>query len=106
MSIRYYGGTARLYAKDIDKPMADARYQMMMTQGTRFTTSKWWGDFSTGKELKTLGEFIIEFEDGSRGDIVVYSSGASSAKGSRFQYSFNGRGKLSGLRGRGLANEY
>ena len=106
MAIRYYGGTARLYTKDIDKPVADARYQMMMTQGTRFTTSKWWGDFSTGKELRTLGDFVIEFEDGSRGDIVVYSCGASSAKGSRFQYTFNGRGKLSGPRGRGLANEF
>ncbi len=94
-----------MYAKDIDKAVADARYQMMMTQGTRFTAGKWWGDFSTNKELKNVGEFIMEFEDGSRGEIFVFTSGASLGKGSRFQYTFNGRGKLSGLRGRGLANE-
>lgn len=47
MTVRYQGGTARLYAKDIDKAVADVRYQ----------------------------------------------------------YSFNGRGKLGGLRGRNIPTE-
>ncbi|APV44669.1 hypothetical protein Dform_01345 [Dehalogenimonas formicexedens] len=105
MTVSYKGGVAKLFAKDIDKPVADARYQMMLTRGTRFTPGKWWGDFSTNKELKTLGELIMEFEDGSRGEIFVYASGMSSAKNSRFQYTFNGRGKLGGFRGRGMAPE-
>ncbi|MEL7562330.1 hypothetical protein [Dehalogenimonas sp. 4OHTPN] len=96
MTVRYQGGSARLYAKDVEKPVADVRYQMMLTQATKFTRIKWWGDFSSGKELKTLGEFIIEFDDGTRGEIVVFSSGAASNKNGRFQYSFNGRGRLGG----------
>jgi hypothetical protein len=31
MTIKYLGGTARLYAKDIEKPVADIRYQMMIS---------------------------------------------------------------------------
>ena len=107
MTVRYSGGTARLYAKDIEKPVADVRYQMMVTDATRYTRMKWWGDFSANKELKTLGEFIMEFDDGSRGDVFVYTSGAPGAKSGRFQYTFNGRSKLTGggFRGRGKAPE-
>jgi hypothetical protein len=105
MTVRYQGGTARLFAKDIDKAVADVRYQMMMTLGTRFTRTKWWGDFSANKELKTLGDYVMEFEDGSRGDVAVYSTGTPQGKGARYQYSFNGRGKLGGLRGRGKTAE-
>lgn len=100
MTVRYSSGTARLYAKDIEKPVADVRYQMMSTQGTKFTRGKWWGDFVASKELKTLGEFIMEFEDGTRGDIFVSSIGLPQGKAGRYQYSYNGRGRLSGLRGR------
>jgi hypothetical protein len=106
MTVRYQGGSARLYAKDIEKPLADVRYQMMMTQATRFTRMRWWGDFSANKELKTLGEFTMEFEGGTRGDVFVYASGApQGSKSGRFQYSFNGRSKLGGLRGRGQSTE-
>ena len=107
MTVRYLGGTARIYSKDIDKPVAEIRYQMMITQATRFTRMKWWGDFSANKEIKPLGEFIMEFEDGTRGEIFVYASGASGAKASRFQYTFNGRSKLTGgaFRGKGNASE-
>jgi hypothetical protein len=106
MTVRYLGGTARLYAKDIEKPVADVRFQMMMTDANRFTRMKWWGDFSASKELKTLGEFIMEFEDGSRGEVFVYASGAPQGKG-RYQYPFNGRSKLNGagFRGRGKPPE-
>ncbi|MEN8614326.1 hypothetical protein ABFB09_03440 [Dehalogenimonas sp. THU2] len=101
MTVRYSGGTARLYAKDIEKPVADVRYQMMFTQGTKFTRMKWWGDFYASKELKNTGEFIMEFEDGSRGEVFVHTGGAPQSKSGRYQYSFNGRGRLSGLRGCG-----
>lgn len=40
MTVQYSGGTARLYAKDIEKPVADVRYQMMSTLATRFTRMK------------------------------------------------------------------
>lgn len=100
MSIQYSGGIARLYAKDIEKPVADIRYQMMSTQGTKFTRMRWWGDFFSSKELKTLGEFVMEFDDGQRGNVIVFATGVPQTKSGRFQYSFNGRGQLSGLRGR------
>jgi hypothetical protein len=32
VTVQYSGGTARLYAKDIEKPVADIRYQMMSAQ--------------------------------------------------------------------------
>jgi len=107
MTVRYQGGTARLYAKDIEKAVADVRYQMMTTQATKFTRMKWWGDFSANKELKSLGEFIMEFEDGTRGDVSVYHSGAPQGKAGRYQYSFNGRSKLvgAGFRGHGKSSE-
>lgn len=94
-----------MYAKDIDKPVADVRYQMMTTKGTRFTPGKWWGDFTTSKDLKTQGEFIMEFEDGSRGEIFIYSNGTSLGKSGHYQFTFNGRGKLNGLQGRGMTSE-
>ena len=107
MTIKYLGGTARLYAKDIEKPVADIRYQMMISQATRFTRMKWWGDFSANKELRTVGEFIMEFEDGTRGEVFVYTSGAPGSKSGRYQYTFNGRSKLTGgaFRPKGNASE-
>ncbi|AKG53875.1 hypothetical protein DGWBC_1222 [Dehalogenimonas sp. WBC-2] len=101
MSIRYNGGTARLYSKDTEKSVADIRYQMMSTEATRFTRMRWWGDFSANKELRTLGDFVMEFEDGSRGEVFVYSSGAPQGKSGRFLYTFNGRGRLGGIGFRG-----
>ena len=99
MSIRYSSGNAKLYMKDIDKPIADIQYSLMSTGSSRYTAMKWWGDFTTRKDLKQLGDHVIEFEDGQRGIVYVYSTSPPGTKTARFSYGFNGRGSLGNRKG-------
>lgn len=97
MGLHYNNGFGHLYDKEApDFPTARINYQMMETDATRYTKKKWWGDFSTGDELKHLGNFIIDFEDSRRGEcVVIANTDVSSKKARAWYYHFNGRGALS-----------
>ncbi len=97
MGIRFANGQGNLYDKETpDFPAARLGYQLTETDATKYTKKRWWGDFSTGDELKHLGNFYIEFEDGRRGEcVVIANTEASSRKAKTWYYHFNGRGALS-----------
>jgi hypothetical protein len=98
MAVRYSSGSGVIIDKDMEKPIADIRYQMMETSKTKYTTGKWWGDFSTKKEIKRSGNYILEFEDGRKGECLVSIRSEATGGASRYHYSFFGRGPL-GYRG-------
>jgi hypothetical protein len=94
MAIRYSNGSGAIIDKELEKPISDMRYQMMETSKTKYTTGKWWGEFSTKKEIKRQGNYILEFEDGRKGECVVSSTSEAAGSTSRYHYSFFGRGPL------------
>jgi hypothetical protein len=98
MAVRYSNGSGAIMDKDLEKPIANIRYQLMETSKTKYTTGKWWGEFSIKKEIKRSGNYILEFEGGRKGECLVSSKSEASGSASRYHYSFFGRGPL-GRRG-------
>lgn len=98
MAVRYSNGIGVIIDKELEKPIADIRYQMMETSKTKYTTGKWWGEFSTRKEIKRAGNYILEFEDGRKGECIINANSEAARSTSRYHYSFFGRGPL-GRRG-------
>lgn len=95
MALHYGNGTGLLYDKDIDRPVGKISYQLIWTDPTKYTKKKWWGDFTTGRGLKHLGSYIIELEDGRKGDCIVSSNSQSGSKRANVHfYHYNGRGTL------------
>jgi hypothetical protein len=101
MGLHYNGGSGFLHDKELEKPIADIQYQLIETDATKYAAKKWWGGFSTKREVKKLGNYMIEFDDGRQGDCVIFS-GDELPKGTRpsrrYQYRFYGRGRLRGDR--------
>ena len=97
MAIRYSNGIGKLYDTESQQPIGDVKYQITEFDKTRYTPNKWWGEFSTKREIKRPGKYIIELEDTRKGECVV-TANTEAPKGSRSQfhyyYHFNGRGKL------------
>jgi hypothetical protein len=98
MAVRYSNGSGVIIDKEMNKPITDIRYQMMETDKTKYTNGKWWGEFSTKKEIKRPGNYILEFEDSRKGECIVSVNSEAARSTSRFHYSFFGRGAL-GRRG-------
>ncbi len=95
MALHYANGVGFLYDKDIDKSVGKISYQLVWTDPTVYTKKKWWGDFTTSRELKHLGGYIIELEDGRKGDCVVSSNSQPGSKRANVHfYHYNGRGTL------------
>ena len=99
MALSYSNGTGSLIDKELDVPIADIQYQLTETTPTKYTPQKWWGEFSSRRELKKLGNYVLELEDGRKGTCVVGSSnmpGTTLKRGParRYYYSFHGRGAL------------
>lgn len=100
MAIHYSNGLGNLYNKETGQTVTQINYRLIETDPTKYTKKKWWGEFSTGKELKDLREstiFRIEFEDGRDGDCAIWvSTEAQDNAGSRYNhnYHFNGRSKM------------
>ena len=98
MGIHYGNGLGLLYDKEIEKPIAKVSYQLIETDPTKYTKKKWWGEFSTSKELRRTGNYTIELEDGRKGDCVVFTnSELKQGHASHYFYHFNGRSTLGRL---------
>jgi hypothetical protein len=100
MAIHYDNGIGQLYIKEGKRPIAQIKYKLIETDPTKYTKKKWWGEFSTSREIKEIRDtitFRIEFENGRDGDCVVWAD-TESKKGrssqQQYSYHFNGRGKL------------
>lgn len=94
MAVKYTSGTVNLRDKDAQTDLGEIRYQMMETGRTKYTTGKWWGDFSTKKEVRRLGNYLLEFEDGRKGEAIISINYDAPSKTARYQYTFFGRGAL------------
>ena len=95
MALHYSNGVGRLYDKEIEKPVATVKYQLIETDPTKYTKKKWWGDFSTNREIKRLGNYIIELEDRRKGECIISpNTEVKKGRSSRYYYHLNGRGKL------------
>ncbi len=95
MAIHYSNGVGKLYEKESDNPIAEAKYQLIETDPTKYTRKLWWGEFTTTRQIKKLGNYILELEDSRKGECVVSTNAAEGKKLSvRYHYRFNGRGKL------------
>jgi len=99
MAIRYSSGQGKLFLKDTEKPLAVISYQLQETNPTQYTSMKWWGDFISVTELRLVGEFVIELDDGRRGSCDVLRTTPPNRRLVKYQYSFNGHGPL-GRRGK------
>ncbi len=98
MGIHYGSGLGLVYDKEIEKPLARVSYQLIETDPTKYTKKKWWGEFSTTKEIKRSGNYIIELEDGRKGECVVFTNTeVKRGSGSQYFYHFNGRSTLGRL---------
>ena len=100
MGIHFNNGQGRLYDKDSQEPLARIDYQLIETDATKYTRKKWWGEFSTGEEIKRLGNYTIEFDDSRRGECVVMANTPDRPReqkerqNTQRHYHFNGRGVL------------
>jgi hypothetical protein len=97
MSIRFNNGSGQVFPKETpETPLARITYKLTETDATKYTKKRWWGDFSCGEEIKRLGNFFIEFEDGRRGECAVIANTEDATdKAQIWYYHFNGRGALS-----------
>ena len=99
MGIHFSNGLGFLYVKEMDQPIAKVSYQLTETDPTKYTKKKWWGELYTNKEVKSVNEVgthRIEFEDGRKGECVIWvNTEAKQGRSSHFYYHFNGRSKLS-----------
>ncbi len=94
MAIRFSSGTGNLIDKDLNKPLSIIQYNLLETSPTKYTSGKWWGEISIKKELKKTGNFIMEMEDGRKGECVISGDNQNKGTASNYFYSFFGRGKL------------
>jgi hypothetical protein len=101
MAIHYSSGFGKLYKKDTGETILDINYQLVETDQTQYTNKKWWGEFSSKQEIKSVSTYIMEFNDGRRGECIVTINPDISDKrrkgeklASHYYYRFNGRGKL------------
>ena len=96
MAVHYSSGFGKLYDKDTKSIVADVKYQLTETDDTKYTSKKWWGEFSTGQKLRKGDNYIIIFEDARRGGCwISFNTDRMPGKSSSVQYyRFFGRGKL------------
>ena len=96
MAIHYSSGIGRISGKDTGDSVIEVKYLLIETDPTKHSRKKWWGDLSTGHEVKRVGDYVIEFEDRRKGECLI-SGKAQQQKGGviHYYYRFNGRGKLS-----------
>lgn len=95
MAVHYSGGIGVLYNKGTDENIATVAYQLVETDPTKYTKKKWWGDFSTKQEIKRPGSYVIEFEDGRKGECIISNNTPTGKRSvSRYYYTFFGRGPL------------
>ncbi len=52
MAIHYSNGTGQLHNKESNQPIAQINYRLIETDPIKYTKKKWWGGFSTSKEIK------------------------------------------------------
>jgi hypothetical protein len=99
MGIHFSNGLGFLYVKEVDQSIAKVSYQLTETDPTKYTKKKWWGELYANKEIKSVNEVgahRIEFEDGRKGECVVWANTeAKQGRSSNYYYHFNGRSKLS-----------
>jgi len=95
LSLHFSGGTALLYDKDGDTLAGKGSYQLIESDGSIYTRKRWWGQFVSDKEVKAgASVFIMEFEDGRKGECILLASDEVGSDAARHFYHFNGRGKL------------
>ena len=100
MGIHYSNGIGKLYNKETKQPIAQVNYCLIETDPTKYTKKKWWGEFSTGKEIKELKGntiFRIELEDSRDGDCAIWSNTEAQDDADskhHHNYRFNGRGRM------------
>ena len=98
MAIHYSNGLGQLFDKEAKRPIAQVNYRLIETDPTKYTKKKWWGEFSVNKEIKENRDsaiFRVEFEDGRDGECAVWvNTEAQDGTAKRFNYHFNGSGRL------------
>ena len=96
MTLRITSGTGMLFDKEApDFPVARVAFNLMETDGTKYSKKKWWGDFSVGEELRHSGNFLISLENARKGEIIVIPNTESKTrKSTTWYYHFNGRGEM------------
>ena len=97
MARHYSGGTGKLYSKESSEIIAEIKYQIIWTDRTKYTRSIWWGEFSTVREIRRLGNYIIELENGRKGECVISNTQGRRLL-SQYYYRLNGRSPLGYIR--------
>jgi len=104
MAIHYSNGFGKLFDKETEETIDGIKYQLIETDQTRYTNKKWWGEFTINREIKRLGKYMIEFDDGRKSECVIFTNTdreSETRTSSHYYYRFFGRGKLGGRFHRG-----
>ena len=98
MGLHYSSGSGNLHHKEVGGLTVDIQYQLIETDATKYASQKWWGTFFAKREVKQLGNYLIEFADGRRGECVVFGSDTpmKGRASRRHYYRFYSRGRLGG----------
>ena len=98
MALHYSNGSGYLHDGELEKPVTDIQYYLREIDPTKYTRRKWWGGFSTKREIEHIGNYQIEFEDGRKAHCVIFSSDmpVEGNPSRRYHYRFYSRGRLGG----------
>jgi len=95
LSLHFSSGTGFLYDKDGDQLLGKGSYQLVESDGSIYTRKRWWGQFVSDREIASSAAlFVLETEDGKRGECILLAGEEANSKSTRYFYHFNGRGKL------------
>ena len=97
MALHYSNGIGYLFDKLSAKAVAEIKYRLIETDPTRYTHKKWWGEFSTSDKVQQSGGYLIELEDGRKGDCII-SVNTEHKDRKQHYFSFYGRGSIDGRR--------
>jgi hypothetical protein len=98
VGIHYSNGFGKLYDRETGETILNIDYQLIETDQTIYTNKKWWGEFSTKKEIDPGRMYIIEFADSRKGECILITDSERRREGQKLAshcfYRFYGRGRL------------
>jgi hypothetical protein len=85
-------GTGTLYDVDEKETLATIAYRIYRNPATEQKREEWWGGFSLSAPLAELEEYLLELEDGRRGNCAVSLRSVSRLSESLIFYHYDIRG--------------
>ena len=88
MALRYSSGTGNLYGKDNNEHLGFANYLLIEMNPTKYSSGKWWGEFSTKCELEPGVSYLMEFENSRKGNFTISKETKEKRTATKYYYNF------------------